>query len=651
MTWCCVKFTLSTIYIFFALVSSAFAEELLRHQEVIITANPIAADDIDTEFQTGRVTVISSDEFESDVATVADVLRKETGIQIRQSSGLGSYSSVSVRGSTSAQVNVYLDGVLVNSASGGTVDLSQFHLSGVDSIEIYRGNVPVQLGAAGIGGAININTKNASKKDRRQVTVGLGSYDTKKASLSLSGGNTQTRYLSAFESLSSDNNYSLINDGQTTNNSNNNREESRQNAEFKQLSALMTVNHSLSNRWRVNAVAQHFDKHNGIPNVINDPNNTANLGIENSNFQLKLEQTLNPQAALTYLLYGSHRKTRYDDLQNKVGLSANLEKSKTNTFGFKTDYAQSYGSHLFNVSAQFRNEAYRAEDFLKPSVQEVERSEFILALQDEWLSPSGEIMVSSRASARNFMNDFKNTNQKKDKQHFIDWHVGMRYQLNDQTVFRTNFSRDIRTPSLSELYGDTGAAIGNEDLKEEQAWNGDLGINIKWDSLAVNSALFYRELNNAIVVTYDSRGIGQADNISKARVFGVEIEAISDMAPWWYIGLKMTSQESEVQSGIPSSIGNPLPGQYDYVGSLFNNFSVNSLEYIFEYEHRSGGFYDSGAVAALPVSNQFHFTLNYRLNAHRFELQVKNLGDARISDFNRFPGPGRRVFLTYAYTF
>jgi hypothetical protein len=43
---------------------------------VMVTASRISADDIDTDFQTGHVTVISRDKFEGEVATVADILGK-----------------------------------------------------------------------------------------------------------------------------------------------------------------------------------------------------------------------------------------------------------------------------------------------------------------------------------------------------------------------------------------------------------------------------------------------------------------------------------------------------------------------------------------------------------------------------------------------
>ncbi|MBN64178.1 MAG: hypothetical protein CME20_22695 [Gemmatimonadetes bacterium] len=53
------------------------------------------------------------------MTNLADTLRDQTGVQIRQSGGLGSNSAVSIRGSSSKQVQVYLDGMLLNDLAPG----------------------------------------------------------------------------------------------------------------------------------------------------------------------------------------------------------------------------------------------------------------------------------------------------------------------------------------------------------------------------------------------------------------------------------------------------------------------------------------------------------------------------------------------------
>lgn len=101
------------ILVFTLMATSAVAEETLPF--IVVESTPInAASDIDPGQATGPVRVLDRSSIENRTATVADVLNDQTGVQIRQSGGLGSASSVSIRGSTSRQVQVVLDGMLLN---------------------------------------------------------------------------------------------------------------------------------------------------------------------------------------------------------------------------------------------------------------------------------------------------------------------------------------------------------------------------------------------------------------------------------------------------------------------------------------------------------------------------------------------------------
>ena len=89
---------------------------------VVVTAEQDQPDyetgDVDLEETTGFVTVIEREAFEGKMEDLAEVLQNEAGVQVRQAGGLGSFSTVSLRGSSSDQVMVFMDGVLLNDASG-----------------------------------------------------------------------------------------------------------------------------------------------------------------------------------------------------------------------------------------------------------------------------------------------------------------------------------------------------------------------------------------------------------------------------------------------------------------------------------------------------------------------------------------------------
>ena len=84
--------------------------------------------------------MITRESFEGRETTLPDVLAEATGVHVKRLGGLGAFSTISLRGSSADQVEVYLDGVsCLNAAFGGGVDLGNLPLAHVGQIEVYRG--------------------------------------------------------------------------------------------------------------------------------------------------------------------------------------------------------------------------------------------------------------------------------------------------------------------------------------------------------------------------------------------------------------------------------------------------------------------------------------------------------------------------------
>ena len=128
------------------------------------------------------VTVIRPDDYKGEQKDLADFLKMVPGVHVREVNGKGQYTTVSVRGSTTAQVGVFVDGVLFNLGGDAAADISTIPVHNVERIEVYRGYIPSRFGGTFIGGVINIVTK---KPNRGNVTasVGRGSFGGKKANL------------------------------------------------------------------------------------------------------------------------------------------------------------------------------------------------------------------------------------------------------------------------------------------------------------------------------------------------------------------------------------------------------------------------------------------------------------------------------------
>ena len=138
--------------------------------------------------------VITREDIERSQATdLVTLLQREAGLQRTQNGGIGSVSSVFIRGAASLQTLVLIDGVPQNKQdASGAVSLEHLMLENVERVEIVRGNVSAIYGSGAIGGVIQIFTKIGSRQPSASVSAELGPRGTRKLSGHLSGsvGNT-----------------------------------------------------------------------------------------------------------------------------------------------------------------------------------------------------------------------------------------------------------------------------------------------------------------------------------------------------------------------------------------------------------------------------------------------------------------------------
>lgn len=114
---------------------------------------------------TGSITVITNQEMQNrQLRTATEVLKTVPGISVQQSGGVGTQTSVFVRGSNSNHVLVLIDGVNVSdpSSANGAVDFAHFLTENLDRIEVVRGPMSTMYGSQAIGGVINMVTKAGS---------------------------------------------------------------------------------------------------------------------------------------------------------------------------------------------------------------------------------------------------------------------------------------------------------------------------------------------------------------------------------------------------------------------------------------------------------------------------------------------------------
>lgn len=166
--------------------------QALQLENTVITANREVQDKADVK---AAVTVFTRDDINRLQPTnMADLLQRVPGVQVVQSGGRGSATSVYLRGTSGTQTLVLVDGVKITSASAGSASLQYININQVERVEVLRGSRSAIYGADAMGGVIQIFTKRGEQGLKPTIAYAVGNKGLQERYLGLSGGNDKTRF-------------------------------------------------------------------------------------------------------------------------------------------------------------------------------------------------------------------------------------------------------------------------------------------------------------------------------------------------------------------------------------------------------------------------------------------------------------------------
>lgn len=150
---------------------------------IIITATRTSQT---TDETLASVTVIERKEIEQSQAnSVVELIQSRTvGVDLSRNGGLGTNTSLLLRGTNSNHVLVLIDGVRANSAIDGEFKWANLPLEQIERIEIVRGPRSTLYGSDAIGGVVQIFTR---KGEGFHASVSGGSYETRRTELGTGG--------------------------------------------------------------------------------------------------------------------------------------------------------------------------------------------------------------------------------------------------------------------------------------------------------------------------------------------------------------------------------------------------------------------------------------------------------------------------------
>ncbi len=156
-----------------------------------------------------KANVISVKELKNQSSSLAEAISRTPGVRVRQTGGLGSVSNVIVNGYQGRAVKFFRDGVPIDYLGDG-YNVSLLPINSLERVEVYKGVLPVRLGADALGGAINL-VPAQPQRNQLDLSLELASFNTQRATVS---GFVTNRTQTAFAGIDafynhSNNNYQV----------------------------------------------------------------------------------------------------------------------------------------------------------------------------------------------------------------------------------------------------------------------------------------------------------------------------------------------------------------------------------------------------------------------------------------------------------
>ena len=179
-----MKFSIKLSSFLLLTTAPVFADELVVLDEIIVTAGYT-----DTGIsETGAsVSVLGAQELQNSTSGIIQAFESVPGVSMDTNGGLGTLTTISVRGLKQKYIGVRLDGMDITDPSGTqtSYDFGGLTSMGLSQVEFLKGSQSAVFGSEAVGGVINLKTISSTDEgERGKFTVEGGSYDTYSSSLS-----------------------------------------------------------------------------------------------------------------------------------------------------------------------------------------------------------------------------------------------------------------------------------------------------------------------------------------------------------------------------------------------------------------------------------------------------------------------------------
>jgi vitamin B12 transporter len=459
---------------------------------VVVTAGRTPQPLADTIPQT---TLFDQQDLADTTATdLPGLLQLAPGAQISRTGGPGSTASLLLRGASSTQSLLLIDGVRVDSVSLGTAQIAQIPLDQVDRVEVVNGNVSALYGSGAIGGVVQVFTKDGGDHPPRfNFSVGYGSYHTQTQQMGVNGaldkdGNTT---FSISLARSKDDGFSSINPAAAPG--------ANPNANgYLNESISASLRHKFNDKWDAGVTYFQSNGNNSYDNAYGVPSDLNNL------YSKVRQASVFANGKLTDWWTTHFTVAEGDDrsISNTNGIYNGRFDTDNRQYTWQNDFALAAQQKL-QVGYEHLDQTLESDTFAAPD-RHVD-SGFV-----GYTGRFGRNQIQANIR-RDQYSDFGGANS---------YYLGYGFDITGNWKATASYSDSFRAPSFDDLYYPYS---GNPSIKPERSHSIEAALQYASNALGVmRLSAFQTRYSNLIDYPEVSPGIYLAENVGRAKVQGLE---------------------------------------------------------------------------------------------------------------------------------
>ncbi len=632
--------------------------------------------------ETAFVTVVHVDDYEGQTTSVAELVSESVGVRARSMGGLGSFSSISVRGADAGHTAVFVDGIPLSRLASVSVDLSRFDVSSVSALELYRGTVPTSFGSVTIGGALNLVTQTGVPASGHSLSLSLGggSFGARHARARWLGDSAdqQREYHVSASYAGARGDFVYFDDRGTSLDQGDDQMVQRRNNHYDEVHAVarmrgrdagLTYRAGLRGAW----------KRQGVPGDTHAQSERASLSSFTSIADAGIDTDRlwgQGQLSGTAHVYGIFEWQRYRDLEGEISIGAQDRRYLNGSAGMGIRVRRGFAaSHRLELGAEGRMDAFEDRDMIgvgdEMTRSRGRRSELAITAEHVW-SPAIGVQVQPAVRF-----DWLRTVPVIDRRRptadvdgirndlVASPRLSARVRLADAWAIKASAGRYMRAPTLIELFGDRGFTVGNPALRSETGLSGDIGvvlaplgrkaaggardsdgfaIDAMVDRLFGEMVLFARDARDTIVFASGGGPAATALNLGDSRTYGMESGMSVRVAKAVTLSGNYTYLVARQRSPLVSYDQKPLPQRPRH--QLYGRVVISERAWGREFRVWADGqfsatsYLDAAGLAPVPSRTLIGAGVRAALFGNvSLSAEVKNLANSRIEYLELDPPP------------